>query len=141
MDWRASGSDIFLRIDSEEFLIDSLVKLATARDIKEAAVTSGVGMLRSVELGFFDVRKDDYEKTRFEGIYDVNSIIGNITRLEGAPAPHMHIVFNDMSHATYSGHVIEAQSHITMELFLSIKDLGLERIKSVGRPATRIELV
>lgn len=141
MDWKASGSDIFLRIDPGEFLVDSLVKLAAALDVREAAVTSGVGMLMSVQLGFFDAQKDDYETTRFEGIYDVNSLIGNITRREGVPTPHIHIVFNDMSHITYSGHVIEAQSHITMELFLSIKNLGLERVKAAGRPATRIELV
>jgi predicted DNA-binding protein with PD1-like motif len=140
MDWKASGSDIFLRIDPGEFLIDSMVKLATALDVREAAVTSGVGMLMSVELGFFDAQKDDYERTRFEGIYDVNSILGNVTRREGVPTPHIHIVFNDMSHVTYSGHVIEAQSHLTMELFLSRKNLGLERVKAAGRPATRIEL-
>jgi uncharacterized protein len=140
MDWKSSGSDIFLRIDPEELLVDSLVRVSTALDIQSAAITSGVGMLMSVELGFFDIRKDDYEITRLEGVYDINSILGNITRREGIPVPHVHIVFNDKSHATYSGHVIEAQSHITMELFLSVNDLDVKRVKQPGRPATRIEL-
>lgn len=138
MDWKAVNNEVFLRVDPEEGLIDSLKKLSDALNITSAAITSGVGMLMSVQLGFFDTAQDDYKITRLDGIFDVNSILGNITRRDNLPVPHVHVVFNDQSHSTYSGHVIEAQSHITMEIFLSINSLPVQRVKRSDRPATRI---
>lgn len=138
MDWRADDSDVFLRVDPEEYLIDSLRKLCEALNIRAARITSGVGMLMSVELGFFDTEKDDYQIKHFDGIFDVNSILGNIVRRDDLPVPHVHIIFNDTSHRTYSGHVIEAQCHITMEVFLSVTSLPIRRVKQPGRPATQI---
>jgi uncharacterized protein len=140
MDWKASGSEIFLRIDPEEYLVKSLIRLSEELSIQSAAITSGVGMLMAVELGFFDTEIDDYKTTRKQGIFDVNSILGNISRRDNVAVPHVHIIFNDGMHNTYSGHVVEAQCHITMELFLSVKDLTMKRVKQHGRPATRIEL-
>jgi uncharacterized protein len=138
VDWKAVNNEIFLRVDPEEGLIDSLTTLSDALNIRSAAITSGVGMLMSVQLGFFDTAQDDYKITRLDGIFDVNSILGNITRRDNLPVPHVHVVFNDQSHSTYSGHVIEAQCHITMEIFLSINSLPIQRVKQSGRPATRI---
>lgn len=138
MDWHASDSDIFLRVDPGEGLVASLKELADAARLDAAAIVSGVGMLSSVELGFFDTGRDDYQATSFDGIYDLNSVLGNIVRRDGAPVPHVHVIFNDTGHATYGGHLLEATCHITMEIFLSASPLALSRVKHPGKPATQI---
>jgi predicted DNA-binding protein with PD1-like motif len=138
MEWKSAGSDIFLRIDPGERLVGSLCKIAQHTRFRAAAITSGVGMIDGIEMGFFDPRLDDYGRTQLSGIYDLSSIQGNIVLRDGSYVPHVHAVFNDDAFTTFSGHLIEATCHITMEVFLSTTELALTRVKLVGCPATRI---
>jgi Predicted DNA-binding protein with PD1-like DNA-binding motif len=86
--------------------------------ISSAAITSGVGMLERVELGFFDAEKDDYDVATRVGVHDLDLITGNIVRREGVPVAHVHAIFNTKDFKTYGGHVLEAYCHVTMEVFL-----------------------
>jgi uncharacterized protein len=138
MEWIANGTEIFVRLDPGEGIVESLRNVAQQVDFSAAAITSGVGMLNGVELGFFDVGIDDYINTVVEGVYDLSSVLGNITRRDAVHVPHVHVVFNDTKHTTYSGHVIEAKCHITVEIFLSLTVSALQRVKIPGCPATRI---
>ena len=134
----AQGSEIFVRLDPGDRLVASLAAIATEHAVPAAAIVSGVGMLSRIELGFFDTDLNDYKTAAFEGIYDLSVVIGNIVSREGHYVPHVHAVFNDPSHATFSGHVMEATCHITMEIFLSTLDFRLKRVTVPGCPATRI---
>ena len=138
MEWMARDSTIFIRLDSGERLVESLVAVAKEHAFSAAAIVSGVGMLKAIELGFFDVDLDDYRRTFFDGTFDLSMVLGNVVRRDGIYVPHVHAVFNNPSHTTFSGHVIEATCFITMELFLSTTPLALKRIKVLGCPATRI---
>ncbi|MGA7050121.1 MAG: PPC domain-containing DNA-binding protein [Mycobacterium sp.] len=138
MEWVRKANDVFIRIDPGEELITSVVSVADTLSIETATITSGVGMIDGLIIGFFDVDRDDYNSTRLEGVFDLSSVTGNIVRGSGGIAPHVHAVFNDIQHATFSGHVLEAKCHITIEIFLSTNDLLLERRKVFGCPATRI---
>ncbi len=138
MQWTMRDSGVFVRIDPGEHLVESLRTVASECGFQGAAITSGVGMLDGVELGFFDVELDDYKRTTLSGIHDLSSVVGNIIRCEADYVPHVHVVFNDPSYATFSGHLIEATCHITIELFLSTALPNLQRVKLAGCPATRI---
>ena len=132
------GSDVFVRIDPGERLVESLAAVATRSEFPAAAIVSGVGMLNGIELGFFDIGLDDYRCKMFDGVFDLSVILGNIVRRDGIYVPHVHAVFNNSAHATYSGHVMEATCHITTEVFLSVTPFALKRVKIPGCPATRI---
>jgi predicted DNA-binding protein with PD1-like motif len=138
MEWARKANDVFIRIDPGEELITTIVDVADTLSLKAATITSGIGMVDGLSLGFFDVDRNDYNSTRLEGVFDVNSVTGNILRGTGGIAPHVHAIFNDVQHVTFSGHVLEATCHITFEVFLSTNDLPLERRKVPGCPATRI---
>jgi predicted DNA-binding protein with PD1-like motif len=130
---------LFLRLEPGEPVITSLKSVARYNAIEVGVITSGVGMLKAVQLGFFCVPKDDYETSLIEKILDLSSIQGNITWNGDEPVPHVHMTMNDQTYTTYSGHIMEAWCHITVELF--IKKLALtelRRIKVSGFPATRI---
>jgi len=130
---------IFLRLDPDEELIECLRLLATKLSLESAAIVSGVGMLNGACLGFFSATENKYHETAFEGIYDLSSVHGNITKMNGKPHPHIHMTFNDSKHVTYSGHVTSAICHLTMELWLLKMDvLGLERRIVENRPSSRI---
>jgi predicted DNA-binding protein with PD1-like motif len=132
------GSDIFVRLDPGERLVESLTAVANQQAFAAAAIVSGVGMLSSAHMGFFEVELDDYVTTAFEGIFDLSVVMGNIVRRDGVPVPHVHAVFNDTRHNTISGHIIEITCHITMEIFMSTAPFSLKRVKVPNCPATRI---
>lgn len=138
MYWHQSGTDIFVRIDPSENLVDSLRKVAIEAEIRVAAIVSGVGMVSMAQMGFFDVEKDDYDVSLLEGIFDLSSVLGNITRKDEEVIPHVHAVFNAPDFSTYSGHIVDAVAHITIEVFLSTSTLELKRVKLPSCPATRI---
>ncbi|GAC1650926.1 MAG: hypothetical protein NVS4B8_25500 [Herpetosiphon sp.] len=138
MEWNIKGSDVFVRLDPGNQLVASLRHVADELSLDVAAITSGVGMLDGVELGFFNMEKGDYDGTTFDGIFDLNSVMGNIVRRDGVAIPHVHLVFNNAAHQTWSGHLLEAVCHITMEIFLSTSTLELKRVKLEPFPATRI---
>lgn len=103
------------------------------------SIISGVGMIEDPQMGYFEVKNDDYDLKSFSGIYDLSVIIGNISKNENLEyIPHVHVVFNNDEFKTFSGHLMEAKVHITMEIFLSLFDDSLVRKKIEGCPATRI---
>ncbi|GAA3344844.1 hypothetical protein GCM10020358_49710 [Amorphoplanes nipponensis] len=138
MDWESTGAELFVRIDPGEPLVASLGRVAMQVPFRLAAITSGVGMIERVRLGFFDAGFDDYLTTDIRGVHDVSAITGSIVPRDGYPAVHVHAIFNDDRYATRSGHVIEAYCHVTMEIFLHLGSLDVQRVKTAGVPATRI---
>ena len=139
MEYLDDGKYVFLRLEPGEDVIDTLKHLAKELDLRVAALISGVGMLNGVSIGFFCVSKDDYDVKNFDGIFDVSSIQGNITWQDDSPVPHVHMTFNNPDFTTFSGHVILATCHITVELFLKrLNTLNLIRIKDQNAPATQI---
>jgi predicted DNA-binding protein with PD1-like motif len=139
MNYYIYGTDqILVRLDQGDLLVESLKQTAESLALPSAVIVSGVGMLSSIELGFFDQAEDDYLRTQFNGIFDLNSIAGNIVRGDESLIPHVHAIFNSPSHSVLGGHVMEATCHITMEIFLSIGSPLLTRVKIPGCSATQI---
>jgi predicted DNA-binding protein with PD1-like motif len=134
------GEYVFVRLETGEEIVTSLKEVARLKNIRAAAITSGVGMVSAVRLGFFCVPKDDYDNIHeIDKILDLSSIQGNITWLGDEPVPHIHMTMNDPVYNTYSGHIIEAICHITMEIFIrKLTGMTLNRVKLSGQPATRI---
>jgi predicted DNA-binding protein with PD1-like motif len=130
---------VFVRLEPGEAVIAALRDVARKRGVRVGIITSGVGMLSAVEFGFFCTVKDDYNIRKLDGILDISSIEGNITWSGEEPVPHVHMTMNDQEQRTYSGHIIEAWCHITMEIFIrKVTTLELQRTKIAGVPATRI---
>ncbi len=138
MKWKANGTDLFVRLDPGDTLVSSLKEACAAAKIGEASIVSGVGMLSHARLGFFRVENDDYDVRDFDGLHDLSLVCGNISLKGGEVWPHVHAVFNTDDFETISGHVIEATTHITMEVYLSTSDLAIHREKVAGCPATRL---
>jgi predicted DNA-binding protein with PD1-like motif len=83
------------------------------------AITSGVGMVDGVALGFFCVPRDDYDVTHIDGVLDLNTVSGNVARRDGLWVPHVHVTLNRPDYSVCGGHVMNARTHITMELWLA----------------------
>lgn len=139
MEYFRSGQDVFMRLEPGEELVENLTRLAVEEGIEFATITSGVGMIDGMELGFFCVNDNDYDTYRVAGVYDLSSISGNIALFDGKPKPHVHIVANKPDFDTVSGHLMSCKAHITMEVGLTVfEKTGAHRRTEAGRPATFI---
>lgn len=133
------GQGLFLRLEPGEELIESLRLFACEYRKEIYFVTSGVGMIQGLQLGFFCVNNNDYDITSIDEILDLSSIAGNICIRDGDWWPHVHIVANRPGFSTISGHVISATTHVTIEVFFDFAEkTKFRRCVSVDHPASII---
>jgi predicted DNA-binding protein with PD1-like motif len=54
----------------------------------------------------------------FEGDLEIGALVGNITRLDGEPFVHAHVVVGGRDTIAHTGHLMAARCAATVELFL-----------------------
>lgn len=87
-------SSYIVRIDRGEEVLDKLNEFIKETDIKAATIT-GIGASSEVELGVYSVKKREYIKNKYEGEFEILSLIGNITQDAGDAYIHLHIMISD----------------------------------------------
>lgn len=83
--------------------------------------------MHDVELGYFDLKKNDYTRHSYKDDYELITISGNISDVDGKPFVHAHGVFSDSKCQAFSGHVFKATVTITAEILLFPLDVALIR--------------
>jgi predicted DNA-binding protein with PD1-like motif len=117
MNWRRIDDHYVLRLDPGERVIDALCGFASERGVK-SGVISGIGGIKDVVLGYFDLDAKAYLKRKLDGIYEMVSLAGNVSMIEGKPFVHAHAVVSGPDMAALSGHLFGATVAITAELYL-----------------------
>ncbi|MCB1106766.1 MAG: DNA-binding protein [Chlamydiia bacterium] len=87
----------------------------------------GIGSLANVELGYFNLAKNEYDRHAFKGDYELISASGNISIEHDAPFVHTHVVLSDDQCKTIAGHLFKGIVTITAEVFLFPLDIALIR--------------
>jgi len=119
-----------LRIDAGEEIIAALRSFAERGGIR-AALLSGLGACTDVELGYFVRPTRQYVTRSFAGEYEIGSLTGNISELEGRPFPHCHVVIAGDDFVAYTGHLFKATVTVTCEVQI-VTDPGV--LRRASRP-------
>lgn len=94
-------------------------------------VTSGhftaIGALSRATLGWFDLQKKMYQKIPINEQVEVLSMIGDFALYQGKPALHTHMVVGHRDGRASGGHVIEAVVSPTLEVFVTVDPVALEK--------------
>jgi predicted DNA-binding protein with PD1-like motif len=94
-------------------------------------VTSGhftaIGALSSVVLAWFDPQKKMYRENPIHEQVEVASMIGDFALYQGKPALHTHMVVGHHDGTASGGHVIEAIVAPTLEVFVTIDPVPLQK--------------
>lgn len=109
------GTSYIVRIDRGEEVLDKLNEFIKETDIK-AATISGIGACSEVELGVYSVKNREYIKNKYEGEFEILSLLGNITREDEEPYVHIHIMISDCVGITVGGHLNKCIISGTCEL-------------------------
>ena len=134
MEYRRFGNKIVVRLDRGEEVCAKLLELAELEGIRLAAV-SGIGAANDVSLGVFDTETKVYHKTRYVQDFEIGSVTGNISRKDGEPYLHLHVVIGSpLTLQCHAGHLNAAVISATCELVVDLIDgeVGREFSEEIG---------
>jgi predicted DNA-binding protein with PD1-like motif len=119
---RQAGSVFVLRIDRGEEILESIKKFCIDTTITFGSV-QGIGAAGRLVIGFFETGTKKYHSREFVGDYEITSLLGNISTLDGLPYLHLHVTVSDGSLQAFGGHLSEAVVSGTCEVIItSVKD-------------------
>ena len=117
MEYRKFADTYVLRIDKGEEIIASLQALCEKENIRLASV-SGIGAADRAVIGLYDVGSRQYHKTELEGAMEITSLLGSVTRKDGAVYLHLHINLCDKNMQIFGGHLNECRIGATGEIIV-----------------------
>lgn len=131
MDYRKENNTIYLRIDKDEELMETITSVCKKEKITGGSF-HGIGACNKVELSTWIIEKNDFIFHTKEGMLEMISIMGNIS-LDSTRAPilHAHATFSylnqDAHIATIAGHVKTAHISYTGEIIIQTTDSPINR--------------
>ena len=106
-------------------------------------VTSGhftaIGALNNVVLAWFDPQQKMYRENPIHEQVEVATMTGDFALYQGKPALHTHIVVARQDGTAYGGHVIEATVSPTLEVFVTVDPVPLQRKHDVSSDLALID--
>ena len=126
MEYRKFGDTYIVRMDPGEEILTQLKVFAEQEGVKLASVTA-LGAVKDFTVGVFDTGAKVYKSNRFQGVYEIVSLVGTINTMNDAFYCHLHMCAADQEGHAFGGHLNEAVISATCELVLEIMDGTVER--------------
>lgn len=126
MEYRKFGNHYVVRIEKGEEVLSKLKELCLNENIHLGSI-SGLGAANEVEIGLFNTETKEYKTTVMKGMFEITSLIGNITRKDDEVYLHCHINFSDASLHTFGGHLVSGKISATSEIIVTAIDGEVNR--------------
>ncbi len=126
MKYRRFNDTLAVRIDRGEEVLEQL-KQACLRENVRLATVSAIGALGEFTVGVYNVEEKKYYKNTFTGAYEIVSLLGNVTAMNGEYYAHLHLTAADGSGRCVGGHLNRAVVSATCEVFLRLIDGETDR--------------
>lgn len=117
MQIQKSGKTHFLYIEQGEKVMESLTNYCKEKGINNGRL-SGIGAVRDIEIGAYDLESKSYLKKQFEEEYELISYQGNVTLKDGDPFLHAHVMIGNKELKTRGGHLFECEVAVVGEFIL-----------------------
>jgi uncharacterized protein len=126
MRYKRTGPACILRIDRGEEIVSTLKLFCTEQKIPVGTV-GGIGAVSHAVIGMFETATKEYHTTTLTGDYELTSLLGSITAMDGQPYLHLHATLSDASYHTVGGHLSSAVVSGTCEVFIRIINARVRR--------------
>ena len=126
MKCQKNGQIYILRLEIGEEIITALKETCKELEIRAGKV-SGIGVLRSAKISYFDRGSGAYLHRELSGNMEMTSLMGNISSMAGEPFPHLHVTLADKDFQLYGGHLSAGEIGVTGEIILEPFAEGVER--------------
>ncbi|MEJ2151502.1 MAG: DNA-binding protein [Gemmatimonadota bacterium] len=91
-----------------------------ADELREAEVVSGslmgIGAIDQPRLAWFDRYEKQYRERTFDGVWEIASLIGNVSQFQDDIRLHCHAVISDRNCNTGGGHLTAGVVGVTCEI-------------------------
>lgn len=119
MEYRKFDNRIVARFDKGEEIITQVKTICEKEDIQLAGIYA-LGAVSEAELGCFDTSEKKYYANQYQGIYEIASLVGNASRMDGKVYLHIHSVLAGKDNKTIGGHLSRAVVSATCEMVIDI---------------------
>ena len=124
---KRASNGFFIKLEKGEEIIEQLTKFCKKNYIKSGLI-SGIGGTDNVSIKYYDLDKKEYLSKNFSGKnYEITSLSGNISEVDGNPYLHVHITISDSDCQTFGGHLGAGVISVTGEIMISITDDVIHR--------------
>ena len=129
MEYRKFGDTYIVRMDPGEEILTQLKVFAEQEGVKLASVTA-LGAVKDFTVGVFDTGAKVYKSNRFQGVYEIVSLVGTINTMNDAFYCHLHMCAADQEGHAFGGHLNEAVISATYELVVTCLSGRTDRVFS-----------
>lgn len=126
MEYRKFGNTIFARIDRGEEILEKLKEISVKENIKLAHV-SALGATNDFTVGVFNVDEKKYYANSFSGNFEIVSLTGTVTTMNGEFYAHLHMSAGNDKGEVFGGHLNRARISATCEMVITVADGTVER--------------
>ncbi|MGN0549466.1 MAG: PPC domain-containing DNA-binding protein [Acutalibacteraceae bacterium] len=126
MEYRKFGNTIFARIDRGEEILEKLKEISVKENIKLAHV-SALGATNDFTVGVFNVDEKKYYANSFNGNFEIVSLTGTVTTMNGEFYAHLHMSAGNDKGEVFGGHLNRARISATCEMVITVADGTVER--------------
>ena len=126
MDYRRFGDTVMVRMDRGEEITEQLRKVAEKEKICLASVEA-LGAVNDFTVGVYNTAEKKYYSNRFEGAFEIVSLTGTVTTMDGQFYHHLHMSAGDDKGAVFGGHLNSAVVSATCEMVIRVIDGTVER--------------
>lgn len=133
MQYKRFNDKLIVRMDRGEEIVAQLKKVCEAEDILLADI-SALGAVDGFKVGVFDTADKTYKANSFRGSFEIVSLTGTVTQMNGAFYAHLHMSAGDGEGKVFGGHLNEAFVSATCEMVIDIisGEVGRKFDKDVG---------
>ena len=128
MEHKRYGNTVIVRMDPGEEILEQIALAAKEENVRLGSV-SAIGAVNDFTVGLYDVAEKKYFPNRVTGAYEIVSLLGNITRMNGEPYIHLHMAAADGTGRTVGGHLNRAVISVTCEMFITEIEGTVDREK------------
>jgi len=132
-----SSSDdglVIAKLDDGDDLLARLQELAAEHGIENGMVMWAIGMLREVEVGYFNGK--EYERRTFAEPMELVALHGTYAA-KAEPRLHVHVAAAGRDHRVVGGHLFRATVAVLNEVCL--RRLGTARLDRVLNPRSGLK--
>ena len=126
MKYKRFGNTLVVRIDRGEEILDRLHELADKESIKLASV-SALGATNDFTVGVFNTSEKKYYSNEFKGAFEIVSLTGTISTMDGAFYAHLHMSAGNEKGEVFGRHLNRAMISATCEMIVSVIDGEVDR--------------
>ena len=127
MEYKRFGNRILARLDRGEEILEQVEAIAKQEEIVLASVQA-LGAVNHFTVGVFKTEEKRYIANEFTGDFEIVSLTGTISTMQGAFYCHLHMSAGDESGHVFGGHLNRACISATCEMVIDLIDGKVDRV-------------